>query len=370
MSDNKVFPMNAARRCSKCILPESTPGISFDDNGVCSYCRSYRSPILKGEQALLSVIEKYKNKNNQFDCIVNISGGRDSAYTILKMAKDYELKVLAVNYENPFTHPLAKRNIKNIKDILGVELISFAFKPGFHEKLLKLNLQALLKKPDPAMVPMVCISCKLIWKNILDIAKDNEIKLIVSGGNLYEQTAFKRNLLGGDQNQGLRSYYSTYIFGLARHTLQNLRFLRPKTLIPTIKGYMFSNPYSPLVQLLGRGIAKIDLFHYLSWDEDQVVGRIQNELDWKYPDEGFGSWRFDCEIGHLKDLFYTRILGLTEKDDFYSKLIREGMISRERALERISLENRIHLETIKNLMKTIRMDYSELEKLGYSANPN
>jgi len=355
--------MCAPKRCSKCLLPESTPGITFDNNNICSYCHSYRKPSLKGETALLAAIENYAKKGLKYDCIVNISGGRDSSYAILKMVKDYKLKVLAVNYENPFTHPVAKQNIINIQNKLGVKLVSFSFKPGFHEKILRLNLQALLTKPDPAMVPMVCISCKLIWKNILDIARSYKVKLIMSGGNLYEQTSFKRALLGGDQNQDLKSYYSKYLFGLAGRALHNIRFLRPKTLIPTIKGYLYSNPYSPMVQIKGHDIAKIDLFHYLPWDEKEVVDRIQNELDWQYPADGSGSWRFDCLIGHLKDYFYMKTLGLTEKDDFYSKLVREGKLSRDEGLKRLQTENEINTDALKDLMESIQMDLSDLDRL-------
>lgn len=358
--------MNVPNRCSKCVLPESTPGLAFDNDNVCSDCRTYQKTVLKGETALLTVINNNVKKDLKYDCIVNISGGRDSSYTILKMVKDYKLNVLAVNYENPFTHPAAKQNIANIQKILGVKLASFSFKPGFHEKILRLNLQALLTKPDPAMVPMVCISCKLIWKNILDIARSYKIKLIVSGGNLYEQTSFKRALLGGDQNQDLKSYYSRYIFGLAGRALHNIRFLRPKTLIPTIKGYLYSNPYSPMVLIKGRDIAKIDLFHYLPWDEKEVVGRIQDELDWQYPADGAGSWRFDCQIGHLKDYLYMKTLGLTEKDDFYSKLVREGMLTRSEGLKRLQTENEINIDALKGLMKSIQMDFSDLDRLNHT----
>ena len=344
------------------------PGIAFDSEGTCSYCLTYRKQSIAGEAALISILDSFRNSSSEYDCIVNLSGGRDSSYTILKMVKDYNMKVLAVNYQNPFTHHLAKQNIKNIREILGVKLIGFSFKKGFHEKILRLNLKALLNHPDPAMVPMVCISCKLIWKNILDIARANNIRLIISGGNLYEQTSFKRALLGSSQNQDIKSYYASYIFGLARHALGNIQYLRPQTLIPTIKGYLYSNPYSPLVRLKGRNMVKIDLFHYLPWDEAEVVGRIQNELDWQYPQGGSGSWRFDCQISHLKDLLYLKTLGLTEKDDFYSRLIREGKISRTDALNRLNVENEIDVKAITNLLQTIDLDYSILEKLDNKPN--
>lgn len=348
-------------RCSRCIMPSTTPDIQFDEAGACSYCHSYRGPTLLGEESLLEIIRNTKANADEFDCIVNISGGRDSSFTVLKMAKDYGLRVLAVNYHNPFTHPLARENIENIKKILGLKLVSFGFRRGYHENLLKRNLLTLLKKPDPAMVPMVCISCKLIWQNILAIARSYHIRMIVSGGNLYEQSSFKRILLGGDQSQSVTSYYTKYIAGLVRHSLGNLGYLRPQTIMPTIKGYLFGNPYSPMVRILGRGITKIDLFHYLDWDEHSVLKRIQNELEWHFPENGTGSWRFDCRIGHLKDYFYSKWLGLTEKDDFYSNLIRVGKISREEALARIDTENRINIDEIGKLMESVGLNLQVLE---------
>jgi len=334
------------------------PAIEFDEAGVCNYCNSYIKQKLLGEDALLGILAMARKPGAEYDCIVNLSGGRDSSYTILKLVKDYGMRALAVNYQNPFTHPLATQNIKNIQRILGVKLVSFSFRSGFHQKVLKYNLKALMKKPDPAMVPMVCISCKLIWKNILSIANKYNIRLIVSGGNLYEATTFKRVLLGGTQNQSMANYYSHYILGLAGKAIANFRFLRSQTIIPTIQGYLYSNPYSPMVRMRGRHIKKIDLFHYLPWDENEVVNRIQTELNWQYPPGSSGSWRFDCLISHLKDYLYLKTLGMTEKDDFYSQLIRESKISRDEALWRIEKENRINFEEINRLLESINFDIS------------
>jgi tRNA(Ile)-lysidine synthase TilS/MesJ len=348
--------MDRQTRCNKCLLPGSAPRITFDNDHICNYCRTYKKTQLKGEAALQGILKSAKSGHSEYDCIVNISGGRDSSYTILKMIKDYDMRVLAVNYANPFTNRLAKENIENIKNILGVKLISFAFSDGFHQRVLKSNLLALINKPDPAMVPMVCVSCKLMWKNILDIANAHNIRLIVSGGNFYEQSSFKRILLGGSPDQSVRRYYTQFVLGLIKHSLLNVKYLRLKTLLPTIQGYLYCNPYSPLVRWKGRHIDKIDMFHYLPWNEDEVISRNQKELNWQYPQNGSGSWRFDCRIGHLKDYLYLKMLGLTEKDDFYSHLIREGKMTRSDALNRIDTENRVNMSELNQLMKSIDLD--------------
>ena len=104
-------------RCTKCVLPSTMPSIEFDDAGVCNYCHSYAKQKLNGEDALSKIPATARETNGEHDCIVNISGGRDSSYTILKLVKDYGMRVLAVNYQNPFTHPLATQNIKKFTPV-------------------------------------------------------------------------------------------------------------------------------------------------------------------------------------------------------------------------------------------------------------
>lgn len=68
------------RRCTKCVLPETFPFIEFDENGVCSICRQYETLQFKGRDALDAVVKPFRKTHNQPDCLVPISGGRDSCY--------------------------------------------------------------------------------------------------------------------------------------------------------------------------------------------------------------------------------------------------------------------------------------------------
>ena len=186
--------MKVLKRCSKCVLPETTPKVTFDENGVCNYCRTYKRFEFQGESKLLKIFDTHRNPHKKYECIVNISGGRDSAYTLLKVSKDYGMKVLAVNYENPFTDAQAKENIQHMVEALDIDIIRFGFKSQIHELCFKNNLVAWLQNPSPAMVPMMCIGCKIIWKNILQIANRHNLSLIINGGNPYEYTSFKKEL--------------------------------------------------------------------------------------------------------------------------------------------------------------------------------
>ncbi len=339
------------KTCAHCIMPADSPIIHLDDNGVCNYCENHRKVTYFGEDGILRVISE--NKGEKYDCMVNISGGRDSAYTLLKLVKDYNFKVLAVNYANPFTHETAKRNIENMVRILGVDFIRFELKKHIHERILRNNIIAWFSNPSPAMVPAICIGCKIIWPDILKIARDNKVNCIVNGGNQYEYTSFKKELLGVKSGADLKTTYFANFGGLFREAVKNYRYLNPKYLPTTLRGYLFANQYALGSQLLGRKIERIDLFHYIEWNEEEVITRIQNELDWEYPKSLNSTWRFDCNIGHLKDFMYMKTIGMTEKNDFYSKMVRDSEMTRDEALARIEKENELHLDIIEDMFEKL-----------------
>ncbi len=351
----------AVEYCQKCIMPLSSPIVFLNKAGECNFCSNHQEIGFLGEEELLRVIESYRSIG-EYDCIVNISGGRDSTFTLLKMAKDYSLKVLAVNYENPFTHPQAKKNIANAVRRLDVKLIQFSFKNDRYEKVLRNNILTWFKNPATAMVPVICIGCKIIWPRILKIAKERGVKLIVNGGNPYEYTSFKKELLGVRNSSALEKTYLWNIVGLINESIRNLGYLNLRYLPITLKAFLFSNQYAIGSRVFGHGIRRIDLFHYLEWDEKMVLSRIQDELDWNSPKEHHGTWRFDCQISHLKDFLYLKTIAMTEKSDFYSKLVRSGKISRNEALQRIEMENQIQINAIEQLFAKLQIGSIDLKK--------
>ena len=338
-------------RCTKCVLPESTPGIAFDPDGICNYCSSYQMLVYQGEDELVALLDSHRRTDNRYDCMVTLSGGRDSTYTLLKLVKDYGMRVLAVNYENPFTDAQARANIEKAVKALNVDLVQFHLPNKLHERTLRGISGAWFQKPSPGLVPMVCIACKTIWWNILCVAKEYDIQCIVSGGNRYEDVSFKKVLLGVSANEHAEATITKALTGLVKENVKHLSYLKPVYIPTMIKGYLFADPYTIGSRLWGRNVSKIDLFFYIRWNEQQILSRIRSELDWDYPRSLNSSWRFDCRVGHLKDFMYKTALGLTEKDDFYAKTVREGVFTREEALQRVEAENAIHLDEVEALLR-------------------
>jgi hypothetical protein len=351
------------KRCIKCILPDTSPNIVFDDNGVCNFCDSYKKINYIGESKFRELLDTCKKDGNKYDCVVGVSGGRDSSYTLLKLTKDYGMKVLAVNYESPYTDPQATLNIDNAVKILGVDLIRFNLKNNIHERTFKHNLNSWLQKPSPATVPMMCIACKTILQQIIKHAKAHDVKCIVTGGNPYEDTSFKKELINVSADEGHENTFIKSLHGISSEIIKNPSYCHPTCIPVMITGFLYGNPYGFGPRIFASDIKFIDIFHYIPWKEDEVLTRIKNELNWESPSKLSSSWRFDCKIGHLKDLLYTRTLNMTEKDDFYSKMVRENLMTREEALARISVENELHFDEIQELLESSNVDVSYVEEL-------
>ena len=345
--------------CRRCVLPAIPGLIDLGDDGICADCRDYRSFDMQDEKTLLRLLGLSRQRSGGYDAMVTVSGGRDSAFTLLKLVRDYRLRVLAVNYRNPFADEQAEENIARMARIVKVDLIRFRLPGNLHRRILRNNLQAWLNRPSAAMVPVICVGCKIIWPRIMAIARRHRISCIVSGGNPYEYTAFKKALLGVSPGAGLTQTYLRNVFRLAREALGNPPYLKPAYLLHTLKGYLFANPYALGSRLLGRRLQKIDLFHFIPWDEEEVLSRIESEIGWRAPSGLFSTWRFDCRLSHLKDLMYLTTLGITEKDDFYSQLIRDGKISRREALDRLQREHRIDRAAIESIFRQLDLKLPE-----------
>jgi hypothetical protein len=351
-------------RCTTCVLSDHTPNIVFDGDGICSYCHTYQKYTYKGEDELLNVLDGFRNSNSDYDCVVGVSGGRDSTYLLLKLVKDYGMRVLAVNYENPFTVPQARANIENAIRALNVDIVRFGDKNDRHKRVFRKTVSAWFKNPSPALIPIVCIGCKPAWFEIYRIAKKHRVRCIASGGNPFEVISFKRELVGISRDEAAERAFFKYVYSL-REILKNSAYFSPICILTLMKSYLFGNPYSIGLRLYERNTTWVEMFNYIQWDEREIVPRIKAELGWDSPPHLESSWRFDCRVKHLVDFMYVKTLNMTDKDDFYAKMVREGLMTRDDALKRLQNENKLYMDEIQLLLNQAGFeDTFLLDRLG------
>ena len=114
--------------CNNCLFDSTVPELKIDSEGICSYChlhnrfKNYHSRGKKGRLKLLNLVKEIKaSRGKKYDCIVGVSGGVDSSFT-LYLAVRFGLKPLAVHVDNGWNSELAVENIQNMTDKLGVDL--------------------------------------------------------------------------------------------------------------------------------------------------------------------------------------------------------------------------------------------------------
>ncbi len=117
--------------CKRCVMDTSDPDIVFDEEGVCNHCKSaelarVNADKKKREFDLAGYIEQVKEdgKSRKYDCIVGISGGIDSGYT-LHLAKQYGLRPLAVHYDNGWDMAVSVCNIRTMLEKMDVDLYTY-----------------------------------------------------------------------------------------------------------------------------------------------------------------------------------------------------------------------------------------------------
>ena len=341
------------KRCSRCLLPDTYPNIRYNGDGVCNYCQSYTHIEYKGEPKLEKLLDTYRNrsKGEKYDCVVAVSGGRDSTFTLYKLVEVYNMRVLAYNYDNGFVSEQAKLNLKGITDALGVDLVTMKHD---QTKYFKNNLAALSKKFSPAMVPTLCLGCRYgIVSGACKVAMRYKVPLVFFSSSLLENTSFK--------NEFFKTRFNKKVMGMASEFLSNRFYFKPSFITMYVRDYFHDDshlhPLSPWLKLLYGKVKIVEFFDYVKWDEKEIQNTIETKLKWKKPKDVKSSWRFDCLVDSFKDYFYLNSVGFTERDDLLSNMIREGMINREEALQKLTDDYENQRDVRENIIRSVLEEF-------------
>lgn len=352
-----VYRRHNLRRCTKCILPETMPYISFDADGVCNYCKHYKprnKPRPKEE--LFELVESYRRKNGN-DCIVPFSGGRDSCYGLHLIVKELQMKPITYTYDWGMVTDLGRRNISRMSAELGVENIIVADDIDQKRRNIKKNLAAWLKSPHLGMISILTAGDKHFFRHIETVKKQTGVSLNLWGVNPLEVTHFKSGFLGVPPDFEEKRVYS-------HGALKQLRYqyLRVKAMLAS-PGYFNSSLWDTLSGEYYRSFAeKTDYFHifdYWRWDERQIDDTLA-EYDWERAPDTNTTWRIGDGTAAFYNYIYYTVAGFTEHDTFRSNQIREGDLSREEALVLVEDENRTRYPNIKWYLDAVGMDFKEV----------
>jgi len=298
--------------CSVCIMDETTKEISFDQNGKCSYCYKHEAleKSFPQDNSHLKIIDKIikDGKNKKYDCVVGLSGGRDSSYTVHLMKK-YGLNALVVHFNDGFGNPLAGENIKKIIDKTNFELRSIT-SDWRESKDIKISC---LK----ASVPDIEIGTDLgIAASLYSTACKENVKYIITG------TSFR--------TEGIAPLDWNYLDGKYLKSIQN-KFgnIKIRKWHPNDAGFNLDLK-EMIYYTFYKRIQMVPILYYEDYVRKNAEQILVNEYDWKNP----GAHYFDDLYQSL--IFY--VLRTKFNIDFrkfnYSALVRSGQMERKEAMDR------------------------------------
>jgi N-acetyl sugar amidotransferase len=316
--------------CKNCVMPDTKPDLYIDNNGVCNACRNYerRKTVDWGERRkeLLVILEKYRNHSGvNWDCIVPVSGGKDSTYQVLQMLR-LGLNPLCVTSTTCDLSKIGRDNIENIKK-LGVDYVEVSPNPTVRAKLNKFGLTTVGDISWPEHVSIFTIPVRA--------AVQFGIPLIIWGEN--SQDEYGGPAAATENNTLTRSWLEEFggLLGLRVSDLIGESGIQEKNLIN------YTYPSDEQIQKVG--VTGLFLGYYMPWDglTNALIAQSYGFQSYRKVVEGsaVNYENLDNHQTGIHDYFKYLKFGFGRATDLVCLHIRRGRISRSEGLEIVKMHD-------------------------------
>lgn len=312
--------------CKHCVMPDTKPDLFLDEEGVCNACRSFEMRVEVDWDArkheLLKILEKYRcHDGGNWDCIVPVSGGKDSTYQVVRMLQ-LGLNPLCVTSTTCDLSPLGRRNIENLKH-LGVDYVEMSPNPLIRAKLNRIGLTQVGDISWPEHVGIFTIPVRA--------AVQFNVPLIVWGEN--SQNEYGGPAAAAGNNVLNRRWLEEFggLLGLRVADLAGLDGIEPKHLI--------CYTYPSDEELSRVGVTGLFLGHYLPWDglANTLIAQSNGFSTYDRVVEGsmVNYENLDNHQTGIHDYFKFLKFGFGRATDLACLHIRRGRLTRQDGLEAV-----------------------------------
>jgi len=308
--------------CIRCCMPATNEGMQFDELGMCLACRSSEQKMhinwVERQKQLKETLDKYKAQaGDNYDCIIPISGGKDSYFQLHVLTKIYKMKPLAVTFSHNWFSKTGWANLWNALEKFNVDHIMYTPNRDLINRIAKQSLKGI---GDP------CWHCHMgVGSFPLQVAIKFKIPLLVWGESLAEDTG--RATYFNPVRKFDRDYFVKVSARLYPHQMVS-------DTVTSKDLYSFELPSWDEVDKLG--LVGIHLGDFIFWDPERQVEFIKKEYDWKETTVE-GSYKnyksVECIMEGMHS--YTKFLkrGFGRGTDHASQDVRTGLLTREEGFE-------------------------------------
>lgn len=310
--------------CVSCVLPDTKPDLHLDENGVCSACRNYtdRKTVnwVEREKKLHEILTQYKSVDgSNWDCIVPVSGGKDSTYQVVRMLQ-LGLKPLAVTSSTCDFSDLGRENLDNLKQ-LGVDHVAMSPNPLIRAKLNGIGLKQVGDISWPEHVSMFTIPVRA--------AVQFNVPLLIWGENSQNEYGGPADAAGSNvlNRRWLEEFGG--MLGLRVSDLVGTNGIETHHLIPYT--------YPSDEELKRVGVTGLFLGHYIPWDglSNTLIAQANGMKTYEGIVEGsmVNYENLDNYQTGIHDYFKFLKFGFGRASDLASIHIRRSRLTRQDAIE-------------------------------------
>ena len=304
------------QQCLRCVMDTSDPEITFDTKGYCSHCTNYFENTandsylgVESDKILKKIIEKIKRngRNKEYDCLLGISGGIDSAY-VAYLLKKWGLRVLLVHLDNGWNSEMAVNNIKTVAEKSGFDYESYVLNwEEFRDLQLAFLKASVIEAETPTDIA--------IPGALHQMAARYGIKYIISGGN--------------NATEGIlpRSWHYDAKDTRYLKAIQQKFGSRKLTTFPTF-GY-----WKEIYYKFVKGIRIVYVLNLTPYSKDNAMEILEKEFNWKR----YGGKHHESKFTAFVQSYLLPLkFDLDYRKATLSTQICAGEVTREQALEELS----------------------------------
>lgn len=326
--------------CSRSVLDTTIPGITFDENGVCQFCKIYDEldklfPLDTGkEERLNTLIEKIKKagKNKKYDCIIGVSGGTDSTYTLYR-AVQLGLRPLAVHFDNGWDSKIAVRNIKNACEKLKTDLYTYVVD---WEEFKDIQISFLKASVSDAEIPTDIG----IISTLIKTAAREGVKYILEGHSFRTEFVMP---IGW-----------TYMDGKYIKSVHKKFGTKPMKTFPN-----FTIADTIRYNIL-QGIKIIQFPDYCDFDKEKARPLLEKEVNWEY----YGGHHHESTYTKFFQSYYLPVkFKIDKRKTELSAMILSGHLSREAALKELETPYSFDKETVEYTRNKLGLSKEEFDNI-------
>lgn len=326
--------------CRRCIYDDTIPYITFDCDGICSYCHQHEAldreyPTGKRGREILEALARRiseDGRGKKYDVVVGVSGGTDSSY-LIHLAKDLGLRPLAAHFDNTWNSRIAVENISNVLKATDTDLFTHVVEADEVCDLLRSFLKA----------------------SVPDIDTPSDIGLATTHYLAAQRFGIRYIFEGHSfRTEGISPHGWFY---MDAKYIESVHRLYGTIAVPTFPNLWMGQW---LKWTAVDRIRKIRPLYFVDYNKEEVKRLLAERYGWQW----YGGHHMENRTAYFTNNYYlARKFGIDLRYAELSALVRSGQLTRETAFRRMREDKPFDSSILEEVKKRLNLTDDEFDSI-------